>query len=87
LNTKSNASLRSDITQALHYAPTTGSPTAPGLLAVKIDELVVCYKCLGRLYGRGMGHLVKSGSQVWSDQLPSGSALACDTCGHFEVAE
>lgn len=87
MHTKSNADTRAEIVSALEYAPAVGTSIADGLLAVTLNDLTVCYKCLGRLYARGMGHLVRGGSQVWSDQVMSGKAITCDTCGHFEVAE
>jgi hypothetical protein len=66
------------VREALEYAPAEPARTAPDLLGVLLpsgDFLCAC--CVGRLIGRGCGHLVR-GEQVWTDRWAT--APACAAC-------
>ena len=76
------------VREALEHAPRVGVSTAPGLEGVLLDGVepraFVCAKCIGRLMGRGCGHLVR-GSHRWTpiifDLDHERPAQPCDACG------
>jgi hypothetical protein len=69
---------RDRLREAVEYAPASG-PVAPDLRGVWTpDGWFVCARCVGRLYGRGCGHLIHDARQMWADT--PGSVGVCCTC-------
>lgn len=70
---------------AIEHAPASG-PTAPGLVGLWVgevfEEFYVCAPCVGRIIARGMGHLLKGGTQVWTDSQEPICPGKCCTCAN-----
>ncbi len=64
------------VREAIKYAPKTG-PVSSELAGVMVDASLVCASCVGRIYGRGMGHLIRTCLQVWKDE---GANAYCGVC-------
>lgn len=73
--------IATQLREAVEYAPPSG-PVAPGLVGVLLGDLFVCAPCVGRIIGRGCGHLLRAGTQAWDDQLAPEHAPPCVTCNN-----
>jgi hypothetical protein len=72
--------MRQAIREALEHAPASG-PVAPDLRGVWVEDggwyWYVCAPCVGRLIGRGCGHLTR-GEVVWAGGAePYGVCCGC----------